>query len=294
MRMELKHGALLGAVDTHGGELVSLRDGAGREYIWQGDPAVWAGRNPLLFPIVGNLKNGQVAFGDRVCTMNRHGFARTSEFAATGQTDDRVVLELTDTPDTLERYPYPFRLRVEHTLTDTGFSTMFTVTNTGTAPMPFCIGAHTAFNCPLRAGERFEDYDIVFDRPEHAGTMLLTPDGLLRDGATEPLLEGTDRFPLDRALFARLDTVILQDLTSAGVSLRNRVTGSGVHMDFPGFPMIAFWTKSGAESPFICLEPWHGCAAAVGECGQFSDKPHVITLAPGEEKSLRYTVSILA
>ena len=57
--------------------------------------------------------------------------------------------------------------------------------------------------------------------------------------------------------------------------------------------MIAFWTKSGAESPFICLEPWHGCAAAVGERGQFSDKPHVITLAPGEEKSLRYTVSIL-
>lgn len=289
MELKLKQGA----VETHGGELVSFRDGAGTEYIWQGDPAFWSGRNPVLFPIVGNLKDGQIAFGDRLCAMNRHGFARNSQFTIAEQTENRVVLALTDSPETLEQYPYPFRLQVTHTLGDAGFSTAFTVTNTGDGPMPFCIGAHTAFRCPLRDGERFEDYDIVFDHPEQAGTLLLTESGLVRDGEVEPLLNGTDRFPLDRDLFARLDTVIFQGLTSTGVSLKNRITGSGVRMDFTGFPMIAFWTKSGAESPFICLEPWHGCAAQVGESGQFTDKPHVITLSPGETKTLEYTVTIL-
>lgn len=289
MRFTLSRGALEAAVQTRGGELVSLRRD-GTEYIWGGDPAFWSGQNPILFPIVGSLKNGQVDIGGRTFRMSRHGFARQSEFTPVEQGGDFAVLELRQSAETLERYPFPFSLRVRHQLLEDGFSTAFTVENTGGASMHFCIGAHTAFRCPLAEGERFGDYRLVFDRREDASTLLLTPEGLIRDG-TEPMLSG-GVLPLDYEVFRRLDTVIFRGLQSGGVSLVHRDTGRGVRMDFSQFPLAAFWTKPGA--PFLCLEPWQGCAALEDETGRFQDKPFAVTLAPGERKTLACTVTLLS
>ena len=288
MRYTLSNAALQAGIETLGGELVSLRDRAGTEYIWQGDPAFWTGRNPVLFPIVGNLKNGRVDIGGRDFEMSRHGFARSSEFRAVEQGSDFIVLELRETEETLLRYPYPFILRVRHRLLENGFSTTFLVENPGGAPMPFCVGAHTAIRCPLMEGERFEDYRLIFEQSEDADTLLLTPEGLLRPDAVEPMLsEG--KLALDYGVFRRLDTIIFQNLRSRRVELRHGKTG--VSLDFSQFPMVAFWTKPGG--PFLCMEPWHGCAAADNESGRFEDKPHVITLAPGEKKELTYSFTLL-
>ncbi len=290
MRFTLSRGALEAAVQTRGGELVSLRRN-GKEYIWGGDPAFWSGQNPILFPIVGSLKDGRVDIGGQTFSMSRHGFARHSEFTPVEQGGDFAVLELRESGETLERYPFPFSLRVRHQLLADGFSTAFTVENTGPSPLPFCIGAHTAFRCPLREGERFEDYRLVFDRRENASTLLLTPEGLVRGGAEEPMLSG-GVLPLDYGIFRRLDTVIFRQLQSGSVSLVHRETGRGVKMDFSQFPIAAFWTKPGA--PFLCLEPWQGCAASDRETGRFQDKPFAVTLAPGEQKTLAYTVTLLS
>ncbi|WP_295762936.1 aldose 1-epimerase family protein [uncultured Oscillibacter sp.] len=290
MRLTLSNAALRAAVQTQGGELVSLRDPSGVEYIWQGDPAFWSGQNPTLFPIVGSLKDGRVDIDGRTFEMARHGFARRSVFTVAEQGGDYAVLELREGPETLARYPFPFVLRIRHQLLEDGFTTAFTVENPGGAPMPFCIGAHTAINCPLFPGERFEDYALVFDQPEDADTLLLTPEGLLRAGGREPMLRAGET-ALDYDTFRRLDTVIFQGLRSKSVALRHKDTGRGVSLDFSQFPMIAFWTKPGA--PFLCMEPWHGCAALDDESGRFQDKPHVVTLAPGERKDLAYTFTLL-
>ena len=282
MRFTLSRSALEAAVQTRGGELVSLRRN-GKEYIWGGDPAFWSGQNPILFPIVGSLKDGRVDIGGQTFSMSRHGFARHSEFTPVEQGGDFAVLELRESGETLERYPFPFSLRVRHQLLADGFSTAFTVENTGPSPLPFCIGAHTAFRCPLREGERFEDYRLVFDRREDASALLLTPEGLVRGGAEEPMLSGG---------VLSLDYGIFRQLQSGSVSLVHRETGRGVKMDFSQFPIAAFWTKPGA--PFLCLEPWQGCAASERETGRFQDKPFAVTLAPGEQKTLAYTVTLLS
>ena len=292
MRFELYLDGLRAVADSHGGELISFRDAEGTEYLWGGDPAVWPGRNPLLFPIVGNLKNGTVSFGGEPYQMSRHGFARDCEFSVAEQAEDHIVLELRESEATLARYPYPFSLQVCHRLTENGFSTAFRVENTGSRPMPFCIGAHTAFRCPLREGESFGEYEIVFDEGEEAERLCLTAEGLIGHGQREPFLSGTDRFPLEHDLFARVDTVILEDLRSEGVSLRHKETGRGVRMDFAGFPMLAFWTKGAEKAPFICLEPWHGYAAVDNESGEFCEKPRCMTLEPGEVKTLQYRISV--
>jgi galactose mutarotase-like enzyme len=293
MELTLQKGFLTATADTGGGELVSLKNSAGTEYIWSGDPAYWSGRNPVLFPIVGRLKDGVVTFQGKPYSMAQHGFARRSEFSVAQRGDDFVVFTLKESPDTLALYPYPFLLSVRHQLTDRGFYTEFEARNTGTADMPFCIGAHTAFRCPLVPGEEFEDYQLVFDQEETASSILVTSDGTLSHDKRLPVLSQSSVIPLDHRTFDQYDTLIFEGLQSHGVSLRQKATGHGVHMAFDGFPMIAFWTKPNARAPYICLEPWHGCAAYDNDSGRFEDKPHCVTLRPGETKTLRYTVELL-
>lgn len=297
MKFDISCGKLRGTVSTHGGELVSFYDSsgnggfAGTEYIWSGDPKFWTGQNPILFPIVGNLKNGTIEIDGAAYHMNRHGFARNMEFTVAEQGTDFAVLELKDTPDTLSCYPFCFLLRVCHRILENGFSTSFYIENKGEKPMPFCIGAHTAFNCPLHEGEQFSDYRIVFDEQEQADSILLTQDGLISADKRLPYLKGSDRFTPDYDIFGRIDTVIFDGLKSKGMSLIHAETGHGVRMDFEGFPMAAFWTKP--QAPYLCLEPWHGCAAVENESGRFEDKPYCIVLPPKGAKALSYKVTLL-
>lgn len=293
MELTLQKNGLTARADAMGGELVSLRDRQGTEYIWNGDPAYWSGRNPVLFPIVGGLKDGRVDIGGKTFEMARHGFARRREFTAAAQGEDFVEFELREDEETLRQYPFPFSLRVRHQLLENGFSARFAVANTGAAPMPFCIGAHTAFRCPLEAGERFEDYRLVFDQVEDTASILPGKGGCLLHGERGPALDHTDTIVLDHAVFDRVDTLIYEGLRSKTVRLCHRDTGRGVRVDFSQFPMVAFWTMPGKAAPYICIEPWQGCAAFDNESGRFEDKPHCVTLAPGEEKALEYTVTLL-
>ena len=284
MTFELKKGALRAVARTKGGELVSLKDGDGQEYVWQGDPAFWTGQNPILFPIVGSLKDGRVDINGQTYEMGRHGFARGMEFTPVDQGEDFITLELRENGETLSRYPFPFSLKVTHRLLENGFSTAFSVENTGSDPMPFCIGAHTAIRCPLRGGER--DPREVVETYRH----LLSPQGIILHDGRKPMLDESGRIALDYDTFAEMDTIIFSMLRSGKVSLVHKQTGRGVELDFHEFPMVAFWTKPGA--PYLCMEPWHGCAAYDNESGRFEDKPFCITLEPGGKKNLAYTFHI--
>lgn len=289
MQFELKKGSLRAAARTLGGELVSWKDKDGQEYIWEGDPAFWSGQNPILFPVVGSLKDGRVEIGGKTYEMGRHGFARGMEFSLADQGEDFVTLELRENEETLKHYPFPFSLKVTHRLLEDGFSTTFTVENTGDASMPFCIGAHTAIRIP--EGERFEDYELLFSEKEQADSHLLSPEGIILHNGRRPMLDESGRIALDYDTFARMDTIIFSLLRSGKVSLVHRETGSGVELDFHEFPMVAFWTKPGA--PYLCLEPWQGCAAWDDESGRFEDKPFCVILKPGEKKRLTYTFCLV-
>lgn len=292
MQIELKFGEVTGIAETHGGELVSFKDHAGKEYIWDGNPAYWTGRNPNLFPVVGNLKNGSIMIDGKAYHMGRHGFARNSEFAVAEKGEDYIIFELCENKETLNVYPFRFSFQIEHRLTEHGFTTEYRVKNTGDCVLPYCVGAHTAFNCPMNVGEKFEDYVLEFEKEEEASTILLSERGLFCNGDAEKMLSGKI-LPLDYGVFARLDTVVFRGLNSTKVSLKHKKTGHGVQMEFEQFPMIAFWTKGTEKAPYICLEPWHGCAGYENETGEFLDKPYVICLQPGESKSLKYSVELI-
>lgn len=291
MLIDLHSGKLNATVDTHGGELVSLKDDSGFEYIWQGDPSVWKGKNPNLFPIVGKLKENKIRIGDKVCEMPQHGLARQREFSVKDKSAGFVEFELNQDASTLMNYPFSFSFRVRHTLFFDGFETEFFVENKSNEEMPFCVGAHTGFNCPLEPGKTLEDYMLRFDKEEDTGTISFNIAGEIVPEVKKIPFK-SDRWPLKYSDFDTEDTLIFEGLKSSQVTLEPKNGGRGINVEFTSWPMIAFWTKPMAHAPYICIEPWQGCAVCEGESGEFKDKRHVVTLAPGSTWERGFKVTL--
>lgn len=280
-------------IATTGGEMHSYKDGKGRERIWDGDPEIWSGHGPILFPIVGRLPEGKTKIAGETYTMPMHGVVRRQEFQVEKQGDDFVELVYCATAETKTMYPFDFALHVTYTITETGFSAMFQVENKSDKVMPFCIGGHPAFCCPMEKGEKFTDYQIVFDRVEDGEDALVMPRGLVTGVTHMDYFHNTDTLPLDRSYFDINDTLILTNLKSKGCNLINPKTGRGLRFTFPKFPVLGIWSKPGKEGNYICLEPWLGMPGWENETGNMEDKPHVVMLAPGRAHQSGYEMACI-
>lgn len=292
MELTLHSGKLTAVVTTDGGELISLKEESGLEHIWQGDPAVWKGRNPNLFPIVGKLRDGKVYAGDFLCEMPQHGLARQRAFQLGAYGEDFAEFVLAADETTRLQYPFDFLLKVRHTLLANGFETQFTVENRGEQPMPFCIGAHTGFNCPMEPGKTLEDYVLRFSDEEDTATVPFSAGGYPNLGTGKLPLQGRE-WTLRYEDFDREDTLIFDGLRSKQVTLLPKNGGKGVQMDFSGWPMLAFWTKPHANAPYLCIEPWQGCAAGENEDGTFIGKHHCVTLESGASWQRAFCVALV-
>ena len=273
-----------------GAELWSLADGQGREYMTDADPAFWTGHAPLLFPIVGGLNGGQYRLGERSYELARHGFARRSQFAVVDQGEDHVRLRLSDTEATRAVYPFAFVLDMAFRVEGASLRMTASVTNAGDVPMPFSFGYHPAFAWPLPGGARGAAHRIVFEREEGAAVRRLDRESgaLLPQGQASPV-QGRELL-LDAALFAE-DAMIWTQLASRSLSY-GADGGPWLDIDFPDTPYLGLWQVPGAH--YLCIEPWAGHADPQGFAGDFTQKPGIETLAPGETRSFRMDVSVRA
>ncbi|MBI4862751.1 MAG: aldose 1-epimerase family protein, partial [Candidatus Riflebacteria bacterium] len=228
------------AIDAHGAELRSIRGHDGIEYLWQGDPAFWSRRAPVLFPIVGRLRGDRCRIGKDVYSLEQHGFARDSEFELVVSAEDRLRFELASTPESRESYPFDFVLAVEYRLARSAVAVTFEVTNSGREPLPFSIGAHPAFSCRWAEGDSLEDFFLEFEQAETVDTVVLE-DGLLSAGR-ERLLEEESLLPLRKDLFDR-GALVLLDHRSRTVSLGRVGSRRRLAVSFPGFPHLGIWSK---------------------------------------------------
>ncbi len=292
MIYEISNRRFTARIDSLGAQLVSLKNGSGFEHIWVGDPAYWKGRAPVLFPMVGALREGRTEIGGKWYEMGQHGFARHSEFALAQQTGDSVSLCLASTPETKAMYPFDFRFTVTYALTETGYTTAFTVENIGEAELPFVVGGHPGFNIPLGEGEAFEDYTIRFEQPEtQRCPAIVMGKGLIDPDRCAFTLENEREIPLRHSLFYQ-DALVFEGLRSKRVGVVNKATGHGVEMEFSQFPMFGIWSAKN-DGPYVCLEPWTGCATRTDEGDEFVRK-HGMTLLPaGGKMEKTFTVRIL-
>jgi galactose mutarotase-like enzyme len=281
-------------IATHGAELTSFVDlASGREYLWQADPAQWARHAPLLFPIVGKLPENTYLLHDQPLSLPQHGFARDQEFTVIHEDTTSLTLQLMANAATKPEYPFEFELRVRYELRGSVLTVGWHVRNPAAAgrDLLFSIGAHPAFNCPLRpeAGEQFGDYAFHFDHPVTLRRQLLR--GGLRTGQTAPVLDGAATLPLSYELF-KDDALVFDHFDFTRLTLQKTdKTGPFVRMQFAGFPYLGLWTK-GPGAAFVCIEPWQGVASPVGPPQELSEKEGILTLAPSQMFDVSYSIEI--
>jgi galactose mutarotase-like enzyme len=284
----LSSAELSAEVDPLGAQLSVLRDASGRELLWSGDAAIWAGRAPLLFPIVGTLAGGSYRLGAKTYPLPRHGFARGRHFDVVAATSSKATFRLNADEATLQVYPFHFQLDVDFALTGTTLSVTSSVRNVGVEQMPASIGYHPGFRWPLPYGEPREAHFIEFAADEGPSIRRLDADGLLSP-ERHPTPVSHRRLALEDALF-RDDVVIFDEIRSRSV-IYGTDKGPRIRVSYPDAHYFGVWTKPGA--PFICIEPWQGIADEAGFSGDFRKKLGVFTLAPGAVQAMTMQISLL-
>lgn len=278
----ISNGCLTASINTYGAELVSLKKD-GFENIWEGNPDVWAGHAPILFPICGKLRDGKYTYCGKEYFMSGHGFAKRSLFILEEKSENSATFLLKSNEETRKCYPFDFEFRAKFTLIDNSLTIEYITTNTGSCEMYFSVGSHEAYACP----EGIEEYSLVFDAEEDLHNSLLT--GPLLNHQHDTFGKACE-LPLKYEYFPERDTLIFEKLKTRKVSLVHRPTGRKTVVDFTGSDKLLIWTMDGAK--FLCIEPWCGLPDFVDTDYDITKKAGIMSLAPNETIAKSHTITL--
>jgi galactose mutarotase-like enzyme len=258
------------------------------DYLWSGDPAFWGKFSPVLFPIVGSLKENTYYYRGKSYRMGRHGFARDRDFIAEKQSPTELLFLLHSDAETKKIYPFDFEFRIRYLLDGNELSTEYQVKNTGSSQLLFSVGGHPAFRIPLTNGEQYSDYFLHFEEKENLSRWPISPEGLIENQPI-PLLNDSDRLNLLKPLFYR-DALVFKYPASSEVSLLSAKSPHGIHFQMGEFPFLGIWSARDAD--FICIEPWCGIADSVDSNQQLESKEGIEKAAPGSTFSRQWRIKI--
>ena len=282
---------------TLGGALSSIKDKDDVEYLWQGDPTYWSGQAPVLFPICGSVRNDTVLYdkedgSQKEGKIPRHGLVRKKEFTLVKQTDNSVTFAIEDDEEMYANYPYHFRLEITYTVTEKTIRTQYKIYNKeAEKSMPYFIGGHPGFNCPLLDDEVYEDYYLEFEKPETCTVPKPFPEtGMLDFQDRSPWLDGQKELDLSYDLFST-DAVTLDELQSRTIALRSRKHEKGLKVHFQEFSNLIIWSTLN-KGPFIAFEPWSGLSTSLEEGDHLEDKKNVRLLEAGQVDQIDFDIEI--
>lgn len=279
MKTTIQNKFLKAEINHKGAELASVIKGD-KNYIWKINPIFWDKTSPILFPIVGGLKENTFEFNEEKYQLPRHGFARDYDFELISKTEDSAVFSLKYNEETLKIYPFKFTLIIEYYLIDNKLFIKYLITNSSSKKMYYSIGAHPAFSID---GD-LENYALEFDASENLITHKLAEN--LFSGETEVITLQGKILPLKYELFEK-DAIVLKDnATSSLLLLKKNIPQ--LKVNFPDFPFLGIWTKKNA--PFICIEPWLGIADSHQSSGKIEKKEGIQVLNEKSNKSFEWNV----
>lgn len=276
-------------VDSMGAELKSLKSVAqGREYMWQADPAYWKRTSPVLFPFVGGLKNGVYRTKGEEFPMGQHGFARDMEFQLKSQVATEIWFRLESNEETLTKYPYPFALEIGYELVGCTVVVKWRVKNPGQETMYFSIGGHPGFLCPIDAGRKQTEYQVLFDRKDQVVSSCIE-NGLV-NGKTNIYKLQDGYLPVTEHLFDG-DALVIENHQAQSVALVGPDGKAYLTVAFDA-PLFGVWSPPGKNAPFICIEPWYGRCDSADFAGELKEREWGQELAAGAEFTTEYKITI--
>ena len=281
MEHTIENERLIVSVDEKGAELCGLYDKQTEtQLLWQGDPAVWSGRSPILFPIVGRLWNDRFRYAGKEYLLSKHGFVRQSLTTPVMYSKDEMAFSLESSEETLKHYPFAFCLTLRFRLEGSVLHICYELRNTDEKKLWYSIGGHPGFQC--QTGDR-----IVFSESEPLVTEQIDGDGYLTAKKRRVSDNGVVIVTPDIFLS---DALIFSDLSSRSVTLEKAV-GPNIRVCFPDADVLGLWAKPGAS--YVCIEPWRGINDPAHYQGSFEDKRGITALASGMTDCFRYSVEVL-
>lgn len=272
-------------ISTLGAELISaVRKSDSREYIWSAKPEIWKRHAPVLFPLVGKYKNNTCVFDGKEYHMTQHGFARDMEFDVSHSDEASVKMTLCENEESLEKYPFKFKLSITYTLDANKLTVTWEVENTNESEMYFSIGGHPAF---IGTDTDMTGTQLVFET-ENDGLEygILNSDGLLGDETDT--LKLTDKKAVVTANFFDRDALIFENTSCKKVSLEEN--GERIVTVTFDAPLFGIWSASKKGNPFVCIEPWYGRADRANFKGMLADREYGNMLAVDEVFKKEYTI----
>lgn len=269
-------------------EISSIKNG--KQFMWHGDPEIWNGIAPNLFPIIGCLKNDQYTYNGKTYSMPKHGFYRKSDqIVLVNKTENSLTFSLKNNDGILKLFPFKFEFLITYTLTDNTLQINHTVKNLDNKAIYFSIGGHPAFKCPVYKNENYTDYSLVFEANETAETYLLNDQNYLLTDNTRPAFSTKNSIHLTTDLFNN-DALIFKDLKSRKVSLVSKTNGEILNMTFKDFNYLGIWAKP--KAPYVCIEPWLGIADHENSNQDLTKKEGIIKLEIDKEFNASYSIQI--
>lgn len=262
------------------------------EYLWQGDDEHWSGQAPVCFPIVGVLADGRAKAFGRDCKMKRHGVARITPFEVYEQHKNSITFIQKSNDETKASYPFDYELKIKYTIVGSTVTNEYIITNIGSEKLPFVIGGHPAFNCPLCEGESFEDYKIIFDKTMNK--RVLRPDhttGLVNVEKRYDALDNSDTIELVHDLFEENDAMIFDNIDSKCAILIGP-EGKGIKIEYQDMTNLLVWSACN-QADFVALEPWTGISNCSDENEIFENKRGMTVLEPDETASFKFKITMI-
>ena len=283
MKTSIKNDLLYAEINHFGAELCCLKDNDNKEYIWEGNPDIWGKHSPILFPIVGSLKNDTYHYNDSKFHLSRHGFARDMEFKLIEKQENSATFSLQFSEETLQLYPFKFELQIIHTLKESTLSIAYKVINKDELQLPFSIGGHPAFALK----NQFENYSLEFEKQELLYYHLL--ENNLISNETKSLELNDKKIPLNYNLFKN-DALIFKTLESNSLTILEN-DKPFLRLHFNDFPNLGIWTK--VNAPFLCIEPWFGYSDTTESSGNLLDKEGIVLLEPNQTFKSHFSIEII-
>ena len=277
MQVEIESQGYTAVVSQKGAELVSLRDAQGEEYMWSGDEAYWTGRAPILFPVIGRMKEGGYTLDGRHYEMPKHGLVRRKRWDLDTQSPSRVSFSTRADNQSTQHFPFDFELIATFELNGPRLKVSYQVINHGGDQMLFSLGSHPAFALPVSAGDGLDQWSVEFSEAETLDRQVLD-EGLIGESPVHQYLNASSSVPLSDTLFND-DALIFFGVQSQRLDIVHKTRGKRLSLHTGGAPDLGIWSKPGA--PYVCLEPWFGYDDPVGASGDFRDKPGLLSVEAG-------------
>ena len=277
-------------IHEKGATLWSIKDRAGTEYLWQGNPKYWADRAPNIFPYVARLTGGKYILQDKTYKMDIHGFAKDILFEAEQVSESHIVFSISDTTETYKQYPYKFRFWVDYQLEENKLLITYIIRNEDDKIMYFGLGGHPGFNVPFEENTVFEDYYLEFDAVHQVEQVELSD---------EKFVTGVFKtFPLDQGMSLHLrhglfkdGAIVLRNMAHC-VTLKTELSQKEIRVEYPDMAYLGIWHVPNMNAPYICIEPWSSLPSRQGIVEDLETQPGLISLTSKCEYHNQFSIQI--